>query len=142
MERVRSAGVLVFRKEPELSFLLMKHAHRYDLPKGHVEPGETEKQAALRELCEETGIPADNLQLDERFHYQSVYYPRYRRLGGQKVEKTLVVYLGWLLKDQPILPTEHHAHEWVRWLPPHQIQVQMVDSLLTAVEAHFQAFPD
>ncbi len=30
------------------SFLLMKHRNRYDLPKGHVDSGETEMQTALR----------------------------------------------------------------------------------------------
>jgi 8-oxo-dGTP pyrophosphatase MutT (NUDIX family) len=29
--------------------------HEIRLPKGHVEPGETEAEAALREVCEETG---------------------------------------------------------------------------------------
>lgn len=30
--------------------------HEIRLPKGHVEPGETDEQAALREVCEETGF--------------------------------------------------------------------------------------
>jgi len=30
-------------------------AHEIRLPKGHVEPGETDREAALRETCEETG---------------------------------------------------------------------------------------
>lgn len=30
-------------------------AHEIRLPKGHVEPGESDEQAALREVCEETG---------------------------------------------------------------------------------------
>ena len=33
-------------------------AHEIRLPKGHVETGETDEQAALREVCEETGYCA------------------------------------------------------------------------------------
>lgn len=33
-------------------------AHEIRLPKGHVESGETDEQAALREVCEETGYCA------------------------------------------------------------------------------------
>lgn len=33
-------------------------AHEIRLPKGHVEAGETDEQAALREVCEETGYCA------------------------------------------------------------------------------------
>ncbi|MEL7266668.1 MAG: NUDIX domain-containing protein, partial [Planctomycetota bacterium] len=38
------------------AFLLMRHAKRWDLPKGHSDPGETLIQTALRETQEETGI--------------------------------------------------------------------------------------
>jgi len=34
--------------KPDQSFLIMEHSDRYDLPKGHMELGETEQQTALR----------------------------------------------------------------------------------------------
>lgn len=39
-------------------WLLMRRNRRWDLPKGHVEPGEANETAALREVAEETGITA------------------------------------------------------------------------------------
>lgn len=51
---VRSAGGLVFDESGRV--LLVERADGgYGLPKGHVEPGETAEQAAVRELREETG---------------------------------------------------------------------------------------
>ncbi|MGL4880559.1 MAG: NUDIX domain-containing protein, partial [Waterburya sp.] len=50
MEKVKSCGIICFTRTQQPSFLLMKRSHRYDLPKGHIEPGETELQCALREL--------------------------------------------------------------------------------------------
>ncbi len=46
LRAVKSCGFLVMK--PDQSFLLMKHQDRYDLPKGHMEVGETEQQTALR----------------------------------------------------------------------------------------------
>lgn len=46
MREVKSCGFFVMKSDN--SFLLMKHADRYDLPKGHMEAGETEKDTALR----------------------------------------------------------------------------------------------
>jgi 8-oxo-dGTP pyrophosphatase MutT (NUDIX family) len=38
--------------------------HEVRLPKGHVEPGETDAEAAVREVCEETGYCATEIVLD------------------------------------------------------------------------------
>lgn len=46
LREVKSCGFLVMKSNQ--SFLLMKHRNRYDLPKGHMEVGETEQQTALR----------------------------------------------------------------------------------------------
>jgi bis(5'-nucleosidyl)-tetraphosphatase len=46
LREVKSCGFLVMKSDQ--SFLLMKHSDRYDLPKGHMEVGETEQQTALR----------------------------------------------------------------------------------------------
>ena len=69
MLAVRSCGVLVFRREPTLSFLLMRHADRYDLPKGHVENNETDLECAIRELEEESGLTTEIVRLVSDFEY-------------------------------------------------------------------------
>ena len=50
MRQPLSCGFLILRGQPIDSFLLMKHPRRWDLPKGHLDEGETELQCALREL--------------------------------------------------------------------------------------------
>jgi bis(5'-nucleosidyl)-tetraphosphatase len=46
LREVKSCGFFVMKSDQ--SFLLMKHKDRYDLPKGHMEIGETEGETALR----------------------------------------------------------------------------------------------
>lgn len=53
-----SAGAIVFRGD---TVLMIRVGSRWSFPKGHVEPGETAKQAAVRETREETGISAELL---------------------------------------------------------------------------------
>jgi 8-oxo-dGTP pyrophosphatase MutT (NUDIX family) len=141
MRQVKSCGVLVFRRQPEFSFLLMKHTHRFDLPKGHIESGETEIQCALREMWEETGIVADKVALDPVFRYEEMYYPVEPRFGTERVEKTLVIFLGMIDRADEIQVTEHGGHEWRRWHPPHHIQKYTLNPLLAAVESHFERHP-
>lgn len=139
MRKLKSCGVLIFRKSPKKSFLLMKHPHRYDLPKGHIKDGETEMDCALRELEEETGFSKEQIQLDADFRFELTYRAKYRRFGGELVEKTVVIFLAWLRKDdvEP-KPTEHGSYEWFDWNPPHRIQTKTIDPLLTEVESHFR----
>lgn len=57
----KSCGVLPYRvTDGQREFLLVfeSYSQCWSLPKGHVEAGETEVQAAVRELYEETGMTA------------------------------------------------------------------------------------
>ena len=56
--RIRAAGGIVVRRARKGPKVLLIHRPRYNdwtFPKGKVDPGETFKQAALREVEEETG---------------------------------------------------------------------------------------
>ena len=132
-EEIRSCGVLVMRREPTLAFLLMVHNHRLDLPKGHIEPGETDRQCALRELEEETGIGAASIEIDPQFRHEVVYHVRTR--SGIR-PKRVVFFLGWLHENVEVTVTEHPDYRWVEWSPPHEIQAETIDGLLHAAEAH------
>ncbi|MGE0607375.1 MAG: bis(5'-nucleosyl)-tetraphosphatase [Pirellulales bacterium] len=137
MPHVTSCGVILFRRQPELSFLLMRHANRWDLPKGHIEPGETEQQCALREFAEETGLEAADIQLQADFQWETSYPIRHKRTQ-EIVQKRLIVYLAWLTRDRPITVSEHQGYEWIRWQPPHRIQKETIDGVLEGVEGFWE----
>jgi bis(5'-nucleosidyl)-tetraphosphatase len=73
-----SAGVIVFRDDSPRSYLLMRSALTrrpvWEFPKGSVEAGETEIEAALRELQEETGLAAGDYNLIDGFQEEERYY--------------------------------------------------------------------
>lgn len=68
-----SAGVVVFKRERgKLKYLVIKSfTGVFGFPKGHIEKGETEKEAAVREVLEETGITARIIDgFERRNEYQ------------------------------------------------------------------------
>ena len=136
MRKVTSCGILIFRRKPELTFLLLKKADRYDLPKGHLEAGETEIECALRELREETGITADQVTVDDDFRYVSTYYPVYKRFNNETVEKQVIIFLGWVDDStQANISNEHIDFEWHRWNPPHDGYNFNNDTIIGVLEA-------
>jgi 8-oxo-dGTP pyrophosphatase MutT (NUDIX family) len=61
VDETSAGGLVLDRRGPEARGALIGRLDRrgrllWSLPKGHVEPGETERQAAVREVREETGI--------------------------------------------------------------------------------------
>lgn len=135
--QVKSCGVLVVRGEPVRDVLLMVHADRLDLPKGHVDQGETDLQCALRELQEETGITADDIELDPDFQFVT-HYPVRRKRTGELCDKTLVIFLGRLKRDVDIAVTEHVGYRWLPWRPPHRMQKETIDPLLAHLAKHLK----
>lgn len=133
MSELKACGVLVVRGQPVEEFLLMRHHDRWDLPKGHVEPGESDRECALREMAEETGIAEDDIDLCDRFRFTTQYEVRSRKTGLM-TPKTLVIFLGRLLRDVPITVTEHEGYQWFPWQPPHRIQSFTIDPLLAELE--------
>ena len=76
MTMEKSCGALVFRRfHGNTELLLLKHANggHWSFPKGHVEPGETEEETALREIKEETGI---DVIIDPSFREVISYSPK------------------------------------------------------------------
>lgn len=143
---VHAAGYLIFRRRSDnrqapLEFLLMRHPKRWDLPKGHQDPGETIEQTADRELMEETGIPPAAVWRDPHFRCVSEYPVSYKKFPGQVFQKRLTIFLGLLNQNVDVATTEHSGFQWYPWAPPHSIQAQAIDPLLEKVAEYFSLNP-
>jgi bis(5'-nucleosidyl)-tetraphosphatase len=105
-----SAGAVLFGyfEHGEKEFLLLHYTSgHWDFPKGNVEGGETEVEAARREVFEETGIT--NLQFVEGY-IQSIFY-KYRR-DGNLVQKKVSFYLAQTQSRNVKLSNEHQDFRW------------------------------
>lgn len=137
MRKLKSCGVIVMQAHPQMSFLLLCYPDRYDLPKGHIEPGEDDLACALRELSEETGIHADDIDIEAGFRFTDIYQTRYKRFPGEKIEKTLVIFLGFLKQEVKVKLNGHSGYLWVEWNPPHNIQERTINPLLKELQGYF-----
>jgi ADP-ribose pyrophosphatase YjhB (NUDIX family) len=56
--REPTAGAVIYRvKDGKLEILMIQDAYdRWTVPKGHIEPGETAQETAIREVAEEAGV--------------------------------------------------------------------------------------
>jgi bis(5'-nucleosidyl)-tetraphosphatase len=106
----RSAGFLIFhRRGGEIRFLLLDYGRHWDFAKGHVDPGESDLQAAVRELREETGIR--EIVPFPDFHREIVYFFRSARHG--LIRKTVVFFLAEVTKPDVILSEEHVGYDFL-----------------------------
>lgn len=90
---VEAAGGVVENGRGEL--LMIRLRNRWDLPKGHVEEGESDSVAALREVAEETGIMAEIVESEPiaitwhaydtygRWELKRTRWWRMRTIGGE-----------------------------------------------------------
>jgi bis(5'-nucleosidyl)-tetraphosphatase len=78
------------------------------LPKGHAEAGESPKEAALRELKEETGMTPEKLFDTPTFELQYTF-----TFAGDQIEKKVVFFIG-IVPEQPITldPIEVREAGW------------------------------
>ena len=106
--REYSAGAFVYmRRGGEIIFLLLeKNNGEYDLPKGHIEKGESAEQAAIREIKEETGIEA----VLDRFFLMSTEYFFFN--GRKRIAKSVKFFLCEVHSDRVSISKEHKGYAW------------------------------
>lgn len=110
----RSAGAVVFQDTPEgPHYLLLRYGGgNWGFPKGHVEEGETDLQAAQREVMEETGIAIESQELVPGFEDDTDY--RFRR-GHVLVEKDVRFFLIRSRTRDVKISHEHSAFAWLAY---------------------------
>ncbi len=118
----RAAGAVVFRRtERGLRLLVLRAYKNWDFPKGMIEPGETELDAARRECTEETGITALEFPFGDA-HQDTAPY------AGGKIARYFLAQTGQSDIQLPVSAElgrpEHHEWRWVSFeeaealLPP------------------------
>lgn len=104
----KAAGGAVISKKAEV-LLIFRHG-RWDLPKGKKNSGEKNRETALREVMEETGLK--KLEISEKL---SVTYHFYRRNKRLIIKKT-----HWFLmkakRNQEMIPATKEGIMKVKWV--------------------------
>jgi 8-oxo-dGTP pyrophosphatase MutT (NUDIX family) len=113
VKRLHSAGGVVFRlvaDQPEFLLCGRERDGRWTLPKGGLNAGETDEEAALREVAEETGFTAEILA-----ELGLIEYWFYLRAEGARCWKTVRFYL--MRATGGDISRHDREHDRVAWFP-------------------------
>ena len=108
MQYEKSCGGVVFtRRDDEILYVIIRHRGGHcGFPKGHMEPGETERQTALREIREEVGL---NVSLVSGFRTEE----QYALPGKSGTVKQVVYFLAEFADQTPTAQPEEVAKVYV-----------------------------
>ncbi len=129
-----SAGFVIFRVQEGQRLYLILHCRdgHYDLCKGHLEKGENNFQAALRELWEETGIidPQVISGYEEQISYEYIR-------GKNLVRESVTFFLAQTATPDIQISDEHLRYLWLDYSSAlRTITFENTKNILVEAEQH------
>jgi bis(5'-nucleosidyl)-tetraphosphatase len=110
MEFEKSCGAVIYMENAnKYEFLIISHRNdgHWGFPKGHVEKNETEKETALREVFEETGLHVD---LHKDFRARAEY------LINKDTMKEVIFFVGSIICNEvDIQLSEIREYKWANF---------------------------
>lgn len=125
IEQEQSFGIIPLRrtgKEWEVLLILHLHGNHWSFPKGKMDPGESPKEGAVRELLEETGLEIDQF-LSETPLVEEYSFSR----RGKRVIKRVTYYAALVKGELRLQPEEIRQAKW--------LNIQTASDYLTFKEA-------
>jgi 8-oxo-dGTP pyrophosphatase MutT (NUDIX family) len=109
---VSAGGVVVRQSGSGWDVCLVSVKGRWEIPKGHPEKGETAQQTALREISEETGLPAVSLHVIKPLTTSNYAFQSEGKLVFKRVDTFLVT-----CDDDPPLRHQESEVDDAQWFP-------------------------
>lgn len=120
MTKSTSAGGVVVNNKTGKICVVSQAGLSWSLPKGHIESGETEEAAAIREIYEESGIKQENLKLLKKLGtYHRYRMGRDNNVDHKKDLKTIHIYLFTTDQEKLIPPEDNHPE--AIWVEPDKV---------------------
>ncbi len=120
MPKEKSAGAIIYRMENAVPLYLLLHYHsgHWEFAKGHIEEGESEEQAVLREIAEETGITdvqiIDGFKEYIKYSFRNNYaLKKEDKLKAPWIFKLVVFYLVKTKTENIKISDEHIGFAWL-----------------------------
>jgi len=109
-----SAGVVILRRvDGDWHYLLLRAYQYWDFPKGLVEPGETEFEAAVREVTEESTLTELEFRWDQEF-FQTAPYGKLRKIARYYIAESARGDVDLPISEELGRP-EHEEFRWVNF---------------------------